>query len=204
MNVTGVRESEWKKDDGTSTTTYWVTIEGREKDVPCYDERAKDLAGKPIPEGWEVKQSKAGKDYLAPPRASRGGGSGGGGFAAYRNTKEGQHYEQERMDRRTAAMQAMAGKDTFDLYLAEQIYSWLRASEGAAEVTTSVTTSRKAGTDNPVRAVTVEQGPGEGTGEGAPSGSCSHPETSDTTPDKKRLLPGGRRRCIDCGEVFLP
>ena len=46
------------------------------------------------------------KDRFRLPREQKAGGFGGGP-AAYRNTKEGHFYEQERMDRRTALMQAV-------------------------------------------------------------------------------------------------
>ena len=79
MNVTAVETRAWTKDDGTEVTTYWVTLEGREKNVPCYDAKAAALKmDAPLPEGWEIKVSKAGKDYLAPPRAPGFGGGGGG------------------------------------------------------------------------------------------------------------------------------
>ena len=55
------------------------TLEGREKNVPCYDAKAAALKmDAPLPEGWEIRQSKAGKDYLAPPRQPGFGGGGGG------------------------------------------------------------------------------------------------------------------------------
>lgn len=76
MNVTAVETRAWTKDDGTEVTTYWVTLEGREKNVPCYDAKAAALKlDAPLPEGWEIKQAKSsGKDFLAPPRAPSGGG----------------------------------------------------------------------------------------------------------------------------------
>jgi hypothetical protein len=48
--------------------------------------------------------------------------------AAWRNTETGAKYEQERMDRRTALMQAVAGKPDSVLGLAETFYQWLRES----------------------------------------------------------------------------
>ena len=112
--VEAVKESHWMK-DGVETTTYWVTlVDGvGQREVPCYDPRGKDLKeDSPLPEGWEVKTSKAGKLYLAAPKQSSGGGGRAGQAfgapAAWRNTEAGAKYEQERMDRRTALMQAVA------------------------------------------------------------------------------------------------
>jgi hypothetical protein len=71
-----------------------------------------------------------------------GFGGGGGGQPAFRNTKEGQAVEQERMDRRTALMQAIAfaipptgyvGVQQPDpLVQAQRFYTWLRATSGEA------------------------------------------------------------------------
>jgi hypothetical protein len=143
-NVLGVKESTWKK-DGQDVTSWWVTLDDRTDDVPCYDEQAKTLKEhEPLPDGWEVKTSKAGKDYLAPPRAARGGG-GGGFAAAFRNTKEGQAVEQDMMNRRTALMQAVTlwtnehGEETL-IDVAQLLYVWLtdtRYVSGAAVATVS-------------------------------------------------------------------
>jgi hypothetical protein len=139
--VEAVKESQWMK-DGVEATTYWVTlVDGvGQREVPCYDPRGKDLKeDAPLPEGWEVKTSKAGKPYLAAPRQSSGGGRGGPSSApaAWRNTEAGAKYEQERMDRRTALMQAVTlhaelgngwnGVET----TASMMFAWLRESVGA-------------------------------------------------------------------------
>jgi hypothetical protein len=137
--------------DGVEATTYWVTlVDGvGQREVPCYDPRGKDLKeDAPLPEGWEVKTSKAGKLYLAAPRQSSGGGVRGTGpnpasLAAWRNTEAGAKYEQERMDRRTALMQAVQvwterGERVEPNYyytdLARDFYAWLRESVSAPRV----------------------------------------------------------------------
>lgn len=134
--VTSLRPSVWKTQEGQERTTWWVALEGLAGEVPCYDPRAGEALtiGQPLPEGWEIRTSTRGKPYLAPPRAPRPG-SGGGGAAAWRNTREGHAAEQERMDRRTALMQAVAllGPGTAiseALRAAEELYAWLRETSG--------------------------------------------------------------------------
>src|SRR5512147_2151616 len=121
MNVTAVEVKDWKKDDGTVTKVSNVTFE----------------VGKPLPQGWEVATSAKGKPYIKVPKA----GGKGGIAPAFRNSKEGQLYEQERMDRRTALMQAVAlaismepsGSEEIDHY-ADHFYLWLRATAGTAGI----------------------------------------------------------------------
>lgn len=94
--------------------------------------KADELVGKPIPGDWTQKQGEYGPQAF-PPR-ERKGGFGGGGAAAWRNTKEGAAAEQERMDRRTALMQAVArteGATEIVLDQADKMYAWLRATAGA-------------------------------------------------------------------------
>jgi hypothetical protein len=85
-----------------------------------------------------------GKPAFRLPGGGGGGRGGGGGFAAaWRNTKEGQEYEQDNMHVRTAAMQAVAAGPSrangvasagggtlpvarFDTELADTILAWLR------------------------------------------------------------------------------
>jgi hypothetical protein len=143
--VEKVGSSQWMK-DGVETTTYWVTlVDGvGQREIPCYDPRGKDLKeDSPLPEGWEVKTSKAGKPYLAAPRNAPGGGRRDSLAAAWRNTEAGAKYEQERMDRRTALMQAVTlhgelgngwnGVET----TASMMFAWLRESVGAEVPSTS-------------------------------------------------------------------
>jgi len=125
--VTGVRESTWQK-DGQDIVTYFVTIDTKE--VACYDAKAKELKlDAPLPEGWEVRQSAKGKDYLKPPG---GGGRGGAAMpAAFRNTKEGQALEQASIHRSVALTQAVAmGANAPWVKVADDMYAWLRQSAG--------------------------------------------------------------------------
>jgi len=153
--VERIKVEQWTNRDGEDVTSYKVSLvnETGQREVPCYDPRGKDLKeDSPLPEGWEVKTSKAGKLYLAAPKQSSGGGgrpfNPATGPAAWRNTEAGAKYEQERMDRRTALMQAIAyaGPPAPDepirsapfqpLYLLEfasNFYTWLRESVGAEQ-----------------------------------------------------------------------
>lgn len=215
--VSSLRESQWTKDDGTQTTTYWVGIDGA-NEVPCYDEKAKELKlNGDLPSGWEVKTSQKGKPYLAVPRERKGGAMP----AAFRNTKEGQFYEQERMDRRTALMQAVSGFPETDRFqvldLADAFYAWLRATAGAGVLPLSPPApaptspapvragSKAGGNPKPVApAPAAGDAPvgtgGNADGEAAPSGPCTHETTSPLKPDGS-ALPAGKVRCLDCNTV---
>jgi hypothetical protein len=139
--VERIKVEKWTNRDGEDVTSYRVTLvnETGQREVPCYSPLGKDLKeDAPLPEGWEVKTSKAGKPYLAAPRVSGGGRSVGAAPAAWRNTEAGAKYEQERMDRRTALMQATVlahavGTDAPSPSLgiaayADAFYAWLRQS----------------------------------------------------------------------------
>jgi hypothetical protein len=130
--VERIKVEKWTNRDGEDVTSYRVTLvnETGQREVPCYSPLGKDLKeDAPLPEGWEVKTSKAGKPYLAAPRASRPPSPGLGPFgASWRNTEAGAKYEQERMDRRTALMQAVAIGSGITTELAEKFYQWLRES----------------------------------------------------------------------------
>jgi hypothetical protein len=62
------------------------------------------------------------------PQSSGGGRSVGAAPAAWRNTEAGEAYIQERTDRRTALMQAVAVGSGITTELAEKFYQWLRES----------------------------------------------------------------------------
>ena len=129
--VERIKVEKWTNRDGKDVISYRVTLvnETGQRDVPCYSLLGKDLKeDAPLPDGWEVKISKAGKPYLAAPRVSGGGRSVGAAPAAWRNTEAGAKYEQERMDRRTALMQAVAIGSGITTELAEKFYQWLRES----------------------------------------------------------------------------
>jgi hypothetical protein len=190
--VEAVKESQWMK-DGVEATTYWVTlVDGvGQREVPCYDPRGKDLKeDAPLPEGWEVKTSKAGKLYLAAPRTTTTGGRsasfGGSPQAAWRNTEAGAKYEQERMDRRTALMQAVAwrsvGAPDF-LEWAEVFYAFLRESVSAP--------TEGSKTRNPGVAGTAPDQPGSGAdtpsdGSGGTSYRTVAPQDSPPPSSSKR------------------
>jgi hypothetical protein len=139
--VERIKVEKWTNRDGEDVTSYRVTLvnETGQREVPCYSPLGKDLKeDTPLPEGWEVKTSKAGKLYLAAPKPLNSGGfRGSPAQAAWRNTEAGAKYEQERMDRRTALMQAIAlhGSPATDhspaiLNDADEFYAWLRRSGG--------------------------------------------------------------------------
>ena len=86
--------------------------------------------GSGLPEGWSVEEGPYGLRMVIP-RPQQG--TGRKFEASWRNTEEGFKYEQSRMDRRTALMQAVAlralpttavGATTVDI--AEQLFVWLR------------------------------------------------------------------------------
>jgi len=132
--VERVKSETWTNRDNEEVTSYRITlVDGAgQREVPCYDPRGRELVeDAPLPDGWEVKASKAGKLYLAPPRVGGSTSSRGGISAAWRNTEAGAKYEQERMDRRTALMQAVALDSGIVTELAEKFYRWLRQSVSA-------------------------------------------------------------------------
>lgn len=86
--------------------------------------------GEDLPAGWTVEAGKYGP-VLRYPGAT--GGGGGRMQASWRNTEEGFKYEQMKMDKRTAVMQAVAmfavpgAGDEFTLEdLMNKFYDWLR------------------------------------------------------------------------------
>jgi hypothetical protein len=91
--------------------------------------KAKDVlkVGQPLPADWTLKDGEYGPQAF-PPRPK-----GEGPKTAWRNTKEGAEYEQERMDRRTALMQAVAVGSGIPTELADKFYTWLRKTSGPAE-----------------------------------------------------------------------
>lgn len=221
MNVTGVVESVWKKDDGDVKVTKITLEDGRE--VPGYDLPQLPEVGKPLPDGWEVATAKSGKLYIKVPK--RGGGGFGGGTPAFRNTKEGQAFEQQQMNRRTALMQTVALFEPGTLLpnwlgLANDMYDWLQSSpasghtEPRAEVGGAAmgAASPSPGT-SPSRGVVDTTPPGSAGevtpapldtssggevpyGEGGTSPSdCIHP-TRVTTPS-------GKIRCTVCREIVV-
>lgn len=200
-NVQTIRESDWAKDDGTHVMVTTVRFDDG-SEAPGYDLPPGLEIGKALPQGWEIATSKNGKPYIKVPKSGKGQQP-----TAYRNTKDGQAYEQERMDRRTALMQAVAlaaDDDPTDTVVttADRLYTWLRQTSGAgvagevtpAPVTQSVPVTDKAGGVQPV--AFGEGGPGS-----PPTGDkkdCPHEHRSPLKPDGS-AMPAGRERCIDCG-----
>lgn len=157
--------------------------------------KVEGLNGKPIPEGWTLKDGPYGPQLLPPKQ------QGGGGF---RNTREAfeleaagrlrwQAVEEDRKDRRTAIMTAFeraseneATTDTLEL--ASRIYSWLSKSPPVAE---------------PGEGRTADTGPGEVLASTSPGstyavlpGDCDHKAASG------RDLPlTAEGRCPRCGEI---
>lgn len=199
--VSGNRESEWVNSDNEKVTTYWIELDG-EKEVPCYQPEGKDLKlNEPLPAGWEVKLSKKGKEYLAPPR-KQGGGGGFGGKPAWTNTEAGAAFVQERMDRRTALMQAVVVKPESWQLTAEAMYEWLRKASGVGAVSPSSLTPAPDPSPRSTPEGKAQSGGTKVDGEAtSPSAECLHVETTTLKPDGS-ALPKTLIRCIDCGVVF--
>lgn len=126
-----------------------VKDEAGQREAICFSTDADRLTPGPMPEGWKLESGGVWDDgrpkspKLVPPGGGAPGVGGKKPFeTSWRNTEAGFRYEQERMDRRTAAMKATdvavarwkeAGMTTearivspFDEGLADKIYNWLR------------------------------------------------------------------------------
>jgi hypothetical protein len=200
-------EREWKKDDGTTVKVTDVWLDDQTDSVPGYDLPALPEVGKPLPEGWSVETSKSGKPYIKVPKP-RGGGGYGGGQAAFRNTKEGQAIEQERMDRRTALMQAVTafdsdGTDPAVLLIANNFYAWLRETSGGGAERAEASVKAPASTTGGGAAPPAEDtnppasAPDPRTQAG---GECPHTDITLTNP-AGAPLPKGYWRCTACGKT---
>jgi hypothetical protein len=179
----------------------WRRVITDTEEFICFSGKAADALtiGQPLPLGTEYEEPKfeGAKRAIKLPRDKNAS------QAAFRNTKEGLLYEQERMDRRTALMQAVAALATPEigekvstaalLVLADNMYGWLRepsAVAGGAGETTSVREG----------AAADEQASGavaHGEGARAP-GVCTHEDTSPLKPDNS-AMPAGKVRCLACG-----
>jgi hypothetical protein len=129
--VERIKVEKWTNRDGEDVVSYRVSLinETGQRDVPCYDPRGKELKeDAPLPEGWEVKTSKAGKPYLAAPKSASSGGWRSSAPTEWRKTEAGFKYEQERVDRRAALDKAVAVGSGITTELAEKFYQWLRES----------------------------------------------------------------------------
>ena len=189
-------------------------------------EKAKSLLNQPIPPTWRMTDGDYGPQAF-PPREARGGG----GMSAWRNTKEGflaeqqgrlawQREDEDRKDRRTALMQAVAlagqlGLDTAGLLYLEDVvatsnafYAWLRKTSGSPTRAASAEPPSGPGGPDPTSSPSLAplSGDENATGGGSVLGKgaaapCSHSKVSDLKPDGKPL-PKGRLRCDDCGTVL--
>lgn len=133
------------------------------------------------------------KSYPGKPE-SGGYGSGGAGrpfVPAYAQTKEGEEFVQERMDRRTALMQAVAMSDKGSmgaLVTADQMYAWLRSTSNAKPAPAdSTTVSQQGAAQQSSGAPDVWAGPGLCSGCNAPEGkrhakSCTGPKPAYREP----------------------
>ncbi|HWP38365.1 MAG TPA: hypothetical protein VNL18_12510 [Gemmatimonadales bacterium] len=188
MKVGGVRRDDWTTPEGERKTRYWVYLEG-EGEVPCYDPRAAEFQpGAELPEGWEIRTSQNGKRYLGPPKKGRDGKSW---TPAWSNTQEGQAYEQERMDRRTALMQAVAyssgGSLEELLSIADVFYSWLRQNQNSAAAPLVASPSMPAA---------------DAAAPGADSAALTSTASGDRCPScgdewGSRRTPSGKRLCVN-------
>jgi hypothetical protein len=193
------------------------------------------VKGEPLPDGTTEEPPKF-DGALPSLRLPRKGGGGGGGWS---NTKEAaefrersirahQLYEQERMDRRTALMQAVAlvGEDRARaevIRYAEEFYAYLRESAGTVEAPRNApgstesdfqgrsgTGSREGATGAPVTAPAEPEGGGSSA---APPGShvagkaggyaldpesCNHKFASGKWLATKQA--SGQPVCPRCGE----
>ncbi len=130
-NVVAVKQNPKKPENA------FITLDdGTDAWCPDYEKAKALVIGQPLPDGWRQDQGEYGP-RIFPPSDRKGGGQ-----AAWRNTKEGAEFEaenwrrkqaieQERTDRRTALMQAVAADGEW-LDNATEMYAWLRKSAGSA------------------------------------------------------------------------
>jgi hypothetical protein len=173
-------------------------------------EKAKALKiGEPIPSTWTLKQGEYGPQAF-PPREGKGGGFKG-------RSPELEQFIQERMDRRTALMQAVAVYREHlpsILPFADDLYNWLRSttsgvavlSKGAA-VTPASSPAASDPSSAPVKRIDQErvssseaeqagaEDRGQVVGGGEASATCPpHSPDPDAAPTKT-----GRVPCLTCG-----
>lgn len=186
----------------------------------------------PIPANWELKDRRDGKGKILVDKDQKRGGGGGG----YRQSKEAfeaeaksraawQREEEDRKDRRTAAMTAFEWLPVVDdvgveeqtrvaLGVADHISAWLRSSPaaGPASSDAGVATTDKAAaernTGHGAPAAPVGQAgdlkPGEDTARPASSGFTNKASECDhRAPGRDNWAPtvtiGGLARCSLCG-----
>lgn len=227
-NVAGVKQNPKKPENA-----YIKFDDGTEAWCPSFEAASKLKIGEPIPDDWTQDVGDFGPRAM-PPRPSKGKGAMP---AAFRNTKEGFLLEQEgyarkdeRMDRRTALMQAVehaahfeTASETYLLSLADDLYAWLRKTSGSGVSLPSQSTppSRPPGPEPTSRAQTDTAGRSAGTSqdrtqplEGAASSAGQEAQGEGVTspagacdhawsplrPDGG-ALPAGMGRCTHCNVV---
>lgn len=218
MNVIAVEVNEWDKGADGIVKVSNVTFDDGSK-APGYDLPPGIEVGKPLPEGWEIATSKAGKPYIKVPKPGGKGGFGGGP-AAFRNTKEGFLLEQDSIHRSVALQQAIAlvapvtlsAHATLDaatiIGAANDFYEWLRKPAGV--VPAMGMGQAPAVSQDHTQANVGKQPPVSSGGQGLlgkvapkPSGACEHTNaTGFKPPDFTDPLPKGFLYCPDCQTTF--
>jgi hypothetical protein len=203
VSFTVTRVNRYEKD---GKVRFYVDLDrdGEKVEAVSFADKAEGLEiGKPLPEGWVLEPPKeAGwKPMLKAPK-------GGGGFRG--RSPEMESFIQERMDRRTALMQAvqLCGENHQDaewatVPLAHRFYTWLR------ETVPAVTAAGKPG-DTPPAAPSpgttsaASQGePAEAAGRGqspeGEAGGCPPHDLDSTVAPKANRYP-----CKRCGAWVRP
>jgi hypothetical protein len=205
--ITRVRDSDWRKDDGTTVRVTTLRFEDG-TEAPGYDLPSVPEVGKPLPDGWEVATSKAGKPYVKVPKSRN---PDKGGMSAYRNTKEGQAFEQQQMNRRTALMQAVAyceavyaRNDSIELWgLSNTMYEWLQSSPVLGRAA-AAPTAPSAG-DTPVGTGADDEGGSGGSGADVVRKAASSPNPGPSSPDcihpNRTTTASGKVRCVVCSQI---
>jgi hypothetical protein len=161
-------------------------------------EKAKALVGKPIPGDWTQREGDYGPQAL-PPKDKKGAPA-----TAFRNTKEGQAFEQQQMNRRTALMQAVLSGSTGSgdiLVRSDIFYDWLQSSPvlgraAAAPAVPSAGDTSAGGVDLEAPDHVGEGEVGSGSEGSAPSAltDCIHPKRTTTA--------SGKVRCVVCSQIL--
>jgi hypothetical protein len=152
-----------------------------------------------VPDGWELKDSKKGNKVLVE-KQQRGGGGWRQSKEAFELEAAGrlrwQQFEEERKDRRTAAMTVYERTKGMDIRVgtilreAEELYDWLRETSGSGTAPAAVDGSRdKARPDPGTTPGAPQSGPGSTEsdvqakpGTGSREGAAGAPRTAPTAP----------------------
>lgn len=222
--VTAVEVKDWDKGaEGIVKVSNVTFDDGRT--IAGYDLPSQPEISKPLPDGWEVATSKAGKPYIKVPKPGKPPMP-----AAFRNTERGFLLEQDSIHRSVALQAAVSLADkpgaTSEVMpwpasvtaVAQHFYEWLRtpttavqslpavADKGAAgpALISAPAPTLSAGRSRAGRPADKHEAGGEpgdmGKVEPAPSAPCDH-EWTDTKPDGTDL-PRTFGRCTRCGLVM--